>query len=199
MTLSRHNFPLNDIKMKRLRLFSRSGLLLFFILLTVSIISAFIYPPLLVSIEFARQMQPYACFFSLYTGLAMLASWFWLDKSIQKGKFAFAVVFTALVIGFLSHQTIIKTTAEFLHAQAPKEHVTLEIITSSDWSSRSLYGFKCNISLMFDQPRIAYFSQSICMSVDKKWEYLAYKKHPMRLTAYGEKSYYGYELKCCTK
>ena len=185
--------------MRLLRLFSLSGILLFLLLLIISIIFAFVYPPLLVSIDFARKMQPYAYFFAFYIGCAMLSSLFLRNKLVQNRKFVFVVIFTAIFIGFLSYLTIINTAADFLHAQAPKEHIVIEIVTSSDWSRRSLYGLKCNISLMFDQPQIGYFSQSICLSADEKWKYLANKKHPMRLTVYGEKSYYGYELKCCTK
>jgi len=175
-------------------------MVLFFLILVAVTLSAVIYPRILVSPEFNARVTPVAFVVSLYVAGSFLFRIF-LDKTLKnvertKVNNLFAMVFI-LGCSWITFMGVISLPATVLHQIATKERVEIDVVVNSAWPSHRSLRPDCQYRAMFDSPKISSSVQSVCLRDFNQWIYFRDIKKPVSVTLYGEKSYFGYELKCC--
>lgn len=184
--------------MKYLRFFFLGGLVLALIMLLTSVILLNAFPPVLISAEFSRDIYPFALIAAFYAGSAFLFATIIKTGRTSKSKrdkFSGMLLVAALWAGLLTYISVISIATIYLHQNAPKESVVLEVVVTSAWPSRRLRA-DCSYVIMVNSPKHFSSVQSVCIN-DQQWSYFSDVEKPVSVILYGQKSYYGYELKCC--
>lgn len=161
--------------------------------------------PLLVSLEFAEDINPWLKPVLIIFGISFsfFGISFFKDTGSQRNKkkkienifFPLLFPFTALFIFWFSLSTIPSIIAYTFHKYEKKEYVSfdasIKFLSASSKEPRS----NCRYKLFFNEPAIANNPQFVCID---RTEYQILSDGD-KVALYGWKSYYAYELKCCKK
>ncbi len=203
--------------MKRINIFFSIAALLFILLLCGFLSFSLIFPPLLVTYEYAHDIKCIAVSIAIYIGGSTFLTQinfenlhYQISRKIKKprgrkpkkrvifSKNFLIFSFISIFMGAFSYLMLLSMPASYLHANAPKEYIEIEAEFSSAWPARKDIRNGCQYHLLFDTPSISPNVQSVCLS-RSQWPFyrdLDFNKG-IKITLYGEKSYYGYELRCC--
>lgn len=199
----------SDMKINFLITLALPGILMFLFMLLIFVVMAPFYPPLLVTPEFAKLLHPFGLVMSTYVGFSLIFVHFVVNilpvsrsfskkklfDNIKKHKWILVgVVFSSLLIGYLTYGMIINIPASLLHQNAPKEDVQFQAIATSAWPARRDLRKNCQHHLLFTAPEISPNVQFVCITTDQ-WLYFTSAEYPITITLRGKKSYYGYELR----
>jgi len=196
------------MKIKVLSIAALIGVLLFLVTLITFLAMGFFLPHLLVTLEFAATIRPFALSASLYVGLSLLlahsANRLRTSKPFSRRRFfkdinkekrtLLILAFASAFIGYLMYVMVIKIPADFLHKNAPKETVQFNARATSAWPARKELRKDCRYHLLFDAPKISSDIQYVCIN-GNQWLGLRNAQYPITITLYGKKSPYGYELR----
>ena len=194
-----------------LRCFLGAGMLLFFIMLGVGFFIDIINPPFMLSAEFAHQrvVQIGVVCIAGYIGLSFLLAFLLTNKfSFQSqekrftriiNKESLAQGFSVIFVLFFSYYLVLNTGAHILHLYAEKEPVKIQVVaTSLHYRVRHAWlQPQYTATMTFDTPHIGYAVQSVYLTEEDRKQCLSGKRFPVRVTLCGQKSIYGYELRCC--
>ncbi len=195
-----------------LKYFLGAGMLLFFVMLGVGVFIDIINPLFIPSAEFAhkRAVQIGAACVAGYIGLSFLFAFLLtltksfsssqekrLTRMINKENLAqgFSVIFAL----FFAYYLVLNIGAYILHLYAEKEPVKIQVVATS-LHYRGRYAWlhpQYTTTMTFDTPHIGYGAQSVYLTEEDRKQCLSGKRFPVRVTLCGQKSIYGYELRCC--
>jgi len=181
--------------------------MLFWAVLLAAFIAAVALPNVVITDAYRQDILPLAGILAVYAGSAFLVPAFInvrrpgttsrTTKILRKQpvRRQLILIFTGLMAGCITFVGLPSITATYLHQNAPKENVEIETVVSSAWPHKS-FRADCHYSIMVDFPENALLPQSVCID-NQQWAYFSAVAMPVRVTLYGEKSYFGYELHCC--
>jgi len=180
------------------------GMIIFFVLMITTIIISFTQPRILPSLPYVHQIFPISLAVSVYVGLfhflLLKSQLISSEKKTQKRmviedwSFMLVLLIGSLVLGLLTYMAIIVDSATIMHRISPKENITLEVMVNSAWRHRKLSG-TCKYGLVFDNPKVSIL-QSVCIDREQ-WMFFESHEKPITVVLFGQKSYFGYDLKCC--
>lgn len=186
---------------KGLAIFLLGGILVFLVSLCSLIGAILVFPRVLITYEYAREVHPFALAVALCVGLSFIGGSFLLRENRRKkpgrrDRLLFlAFLFIALPVGWMTYKGIGSASATILHARSEQETVELTASADSAWpANRDLPN--CSHHLSFGQPRISPDSQYVCID-HSQWMFFRDAELPIQVVLYGTRSYYGYELHCC--
>jgi hypothetical protein len=196
---------------KYLSLGAKGGIILFFFIMIVYVIVTTIFPPLLVALAFTQDLHIYILGISIYVGcsfpIAYIISQLKSQPNSKKKQEAVPKKLITIItaglflivgpcLGWFTYGEIISISAYSLHQSAPKEDIEVDVIANSVWSASRDIRKNCQDHMLFDTPKISSAIQYVCIDW-RRWAQVYGGQKNFKVTLYGRKSYYGYELRCC--